>query len=1021
MKRGRQSNLVRAAHRAGALVAAMAVLMSLVLMPAPVRAATIVHVVSGGAGDGSDWANGKDLQAALTDAASGDELWLKVGSYLPTMGTDRTASFVLKSGVAVYGGFTGTETQRSQRTGAPHETILSGNIGTTSTFEDNSYNVVTADGTDASAVLDNVQILGGYADGPTVDDQITVDYQSGAGLRADQGSPTLSNVNFAGNTAQERGGGVFLADSESTMTNITFLSNYARSGGGLAAFAGDLTLADVDFVRNTADFGGGMYTDYGSPTLTNVSFSGNRATNGGGGGMYANNGSSRLTHVSFSGNTASTGAGMYTYNSLSTLTHVSFLGNTANYDGGGMYAQHDLSTLTHVSFLDNTANYDGGGMLADHGSPTLSNVSFSGNAASMSGGGVWARNTYSTLTNVSFSGNSATNGGGMYAEHDSSTLTNVSFSGNSATNGGGMYVYNGADRVLAKVRNSILWENSGGEITAVNSTVEVQYSLVQGGFPGTNNLAADPLFVDAAAGDLRLSAGSPAINAGSNALLRTDVETDLDGLTRVVGGAVDLGAYEYPTSPAPALSSISPLGAQAGGAAFPLTVSGSNFVPGSAVQWRDTAGAVTPLATTFNSVTTLTAEVPAGLVANAQTAEISVVTPAPGGGASGMLPFFVTATDTTVTNASTGSSQDGTATANISGLTATATGTGSVTVAEYAANPAGTPSFNSSGVYFDVYVSSGNTFTSVSIVQCTANGGTQAYWWDGIEWVLASQQQYDAATGCITITVDSTTSPSLGDLFGTIFAVENVAPTVAAITGAPGDPIPAGTAVNITSSFSDPAGALDGPYAVAIDWGDGTTPDSSTMSTSGPIGGSHTYTAASVYTVKVTVSDKEGGTGTATTSQYVVVYDPSAGFVTGGGWIDSPAGAYAADPMLTGKAGFGFVSKYQKGATTPAGQTQFRFHAGSLDFHSTAYQWLVISGAKAQYKGEGLLNGSGGYGFMLTANDGQVSGGGAVDRFRIKIWEKATGSVVYDNQMGDAEDAAASTAIQGGSIVVHSK
>ena len=888
MKRVRQSNLVRAAHRAGALVAAVAVLMSLVLMPAPVRAAAIVHVVSGGDGDGSSWANGKDLQSALTDASSGHELWLKHGTYLPTSGTDRTASFVLKNGVAIYGGFEGIETQRSQRTIAPHQTILSGNLGTASMLEDNSYHVVTADGTDASAVLDNVQIIGGYADGATLD------YQNGGGLRASAGSPTLSNVNFAGNTAQERGGGVFLAHSQSTMTNITFLSNYAGSGGGLAAFAGDLTLADIDFVRNTADYGGGMATIGNWLTLTNVRFS----------------------------------------------------SNTADYSGGGMYASAGRPMLTNVSFSSNTA---------DHG-----------------------------------------HGGGMHS--------------------GSSDLY---------MRNSILWGNTGGQLTTSGGEdPAVQYSLVQGGFPGTGNIDADPLFVDAAAGDLRLRAGSPAINAGSNALLPTGVETDLDGQTRIVGGAVDLGAYEYPTSPVPALSSISPLATKAGGGAVTLTVSGSNFVPGSAVQWRDTAGVVTRLATTFNSVTTLTAEVPEELIVGAQTAEINVVTPAPGGGASGMLPFFVTATDTTVTNASTGSSQDGTATANVdgpSGLTATATGTGSVTVAEYAANPAGTTSFSSSGVYFDVYLSSDNEFTSVVVRQCTANGGTQAYWWNGIEWLLASQQQYDAATGCITITVDSTTSPSLDDLFGTIFAVENVTPTVAAITGAPSGPIPAGTAVNITSSFSDPAGALDGPYAVAIDWGDRTTPDSSTMSTSGPIGGSHIYTAAGIYTVKVTVSDKEGGTGTATTSQYVVVYDPSAGFVTGGGWIDSPTGAYAADPMLAGKAGFGFVSKYQKGATTPTGQTQFRFHAGSLDFHSTAYQWLVIAGARAQYKGEGLLNGSAGYGFMLTANDGQVNGGGGVDRFRIKIWEQATGSVVYDNQMGDAEDAAASTAIQGGSIVVHSK
>ncbi|HKA52592.1 MAG TPA: hypothetical protein VKJ47_02920 [Candidatus Binatia bacterium] len=73
---------------------------------------------------------------------------------------------------------------------------------------------------------------------------------------------------------------------------------------------------------------------------------------------------------------------------------------------------------------------------------------------------------------------------------------------------------------------------------------------------------------------------------------------------------------------------------------------------------------------------------------------------------------------------------------------------------------------------------------------------------------------------------------------------------------------------------------------------------------------------------------------------------------------------------------------------------------------------------KAQYKGAGTINGSGNYGFMLTANDGQVNGGGGVDKFRIKIWDGATGAIVYDNQMGDADTAGATTAIAGGSIVI---
>ncbi len=143
------------------------------------------------------------------------------------------------------------------------------------------------------------------------------------------------------------------------------------------------------------------------------------------------------------------------------------------------------------------------------------------------------------------------------------------------------------------------------------------------------------------------------------------------------------------------------------------------------------------------------------------------------------------------------------------------------------------------------------------------------------------------------------------------------------------------------------------------------------------------------------------------TYQYVVVYDPGAGFVTGGGWITSPAGAYAADPTLTGRANFGFVSKYQPGAGVPTGQTQFHFKAGDLDFHSTSYEWLVVAGARAQYKGTGTINGSGSYSFLLTVIDGQKPGGGGVDQFRLKIW--GAGGVIYDNQMGDGDDAPAST------------
>jgi len=141
----------------------------------------------------------------------------------------------------------------------------------------------------------------------------------------------------------------------------------------------------------------------------------------------------------------------------------------------------------------------------------------------------------------------------------------------------------------------------------------------------------------------------------------------------------------------------------------------------------------------------------------------------------------------------------------------------------------------------------------------------------------------------------------------------------------------------------------------------------------------------------------------------LAVYDPEGGFVTGGGWIWSPAGAYADDAGLEGRANFGFVSKYKKGANVPTGNTEFVFEAGDLDFHSSSYHWLVVTGSDyARFKGTGTINGSGEYKFMLWAGDGEP------DTFRIKIWTEDQGGVetiVYDNGSDQA--------IEGGNIVIH--
>lgn len=241
--------------------------------------------------------------------------------------------------------------------------------------------------------------------------------------------------------------------------------------------------------------------------------------------------------------------------------------------------------------------------------------------------------------------------------------------------------------------------------------------------------------------------------------------------------------------------------------------------------------------------------------------------------------------------------------------------------------------------------------------------------------------------------------------------IGNVAPEIGSVT-APVAPVAITTPVAVSATYSDP-GSND-THTSVIDWGDGTT--STPAASGGSLSGSHTYGSAGIYTVCVTVTDDDGDADTECAENYVVVYDPSAGFVTGGGWITAAPGSFPADPSVSGPGRFGFVSKYKKGANVPDGSTEFQFHAGDLNFHSSSYQWLVVAGSKAIYKGTGRVNGNDGYSFLVSAVDG---GKGGTDKFRIKIWETSSGTVVFDNQIGAGDEATASNAITQGSIVIH--
>ncbi len=478
-----------------------------------------IHYVkwdANGSNDGSSWTNAyTDLQSALAAASNGDEIWVAAGVYKPTSMTDRTISFTLKNGVAVYGGFVGTETERDHRDYETNVAVLSGDIGVEGDTSDNSYHVVVASDTNHSAILDGFTITAGNAN-----DLASSQYYYGGGMYINKGSPQLNGLIFTDNHAGF-GGGIYASHTE---------------GGNITI---ELTLTNVVFKDNTAfGEGGGMATRF-FPDLSSASF---RLS---------------LTDVIFENNTAvRTGGGMINNGGELELVNVNFSGNTAAGGGGLSNIPYGSSTLTNVTFRDNSASDGGGGMLIGSSGPvlsTLTNVTFSNNSTDMSGGGI-ANAYYSDLllTNVTFSDNTAgMNGGGItnggffdIATGGTIDLINTTFS-NNAANVNGAAIYNESGNI--NIHNSILYGDIGGEIANTSGTAVVTYSIVQGGYTGVGNLDEDPLL-----GPLQdnggftqtmaLGAGSPAIDAGDNTSCPL---TDQRGVTRPQRSHCDIGAYEY--------------------------------------------------------------------------------------------------------------------------------------------------------------------------------------------------------------------------------------------------------------------------------------------------------------------------------------------------------------------------------------------------------------------------------------------------------------------------------------------
>ncbi|MCW9707150.1 putative Ig domain-containing protein, partial [Fodinibius salsisoli] len=503
--------------------------------------------VSGGQETGDSWANALlTLTEALAYArdewvsANGPlQIWIADGTYKPTDGTDRSASFRLtgaEDGLKIYGGFAGGESTLSQRDPATNVVTLSGNLngddsdGDGDGFPetnrgDNSYHVVYLDGISSpitsATVLDGVTISGGQADDGSFPDN------SGGGLfcigQGSTCSPTLANNTFRYNSASKLGGAMY--------------------NSGTASGESSPVITDVHFIQNRAASGAGVFNDgdggASNPILTDVSFRDNRSlfdgADGNGAAIYNNGSGGQSSPV---------------------ITNATFSGNHAERDGGAIFndGRSDGTSdpqIVNAVFTGNSSDSNGGGVYSIGGgssgesSPTIINATFMGNSASADGGGLV---------------NDVVNGGAV-----TTTLQNTILHGNSAGNGG-QQIYNrgsGANPVIGYT----LVEGGSGGITnsSSSSTTYTDDSGNSVNFANSTNIVADPNFADSSDPDgadnqlgtaddgLQLTAASGAVNAGDPdtdlALFPNGPASPLDltGAPRVYSGTIeriDMGAYE---------------------------------------------------------------------------------------------------------------------------------------------------------------------------------------------------------------------------------------------------------------------------------------------------------------------------------------------------------------------------------------------------------------------------------------------------------------------------------------------
>ncbi|GAB3759000.1 hypothetical protein GCM10028817_32920 [Spirosoma pomorum] len=339
-----------------------------------------VKATATGSGDGSSWANASANLQTMIDAQGVQQVWVAAGTYKPSSAnnTDQRIGFVMKNGVAIYGGFIGRESELGQRPGV---NPVTGQVSST-TLNPDGGRVITNIGLDQTASLDGVVITGGYN-------------SSGGGISNTNSSPTLTNCvisnNSSGSGSQEGGGGINNTNSSPTLTNCVISNNSSGSSGG------------------------GVYNRNSSPRLTNCIITNNSCTDNSGGGILNNNSSPTLTNCVISNNS---------------------VGTTGGYGGGLLNLRSSSPTLTNCLLVANQAGIGGGGLCNDSNSiPRLLNCTLTANRAP-AGAALYnySSNSQTVLINTILFDNQESDGSAIYDEVGTGVTANYCLIGAGETN-----------------------------------------------------------------------------------------------------------------------------------------------------------------------------------------------------------------------------------------------------------------------------------------------------------------------------------------------------------------------------------------------------------------------------------------------------------------------------------------------------------------------------------------------------------------------------------------------------------